>query len=91
MNLTTEHLSAAMKAAIALTNRDDDRIMVPMKHVDGAMVLNTIAQAILRGDFALVPRQVMEESNQQAAIAKAEAAEFDEADLKPGGTDPDDD
>jgi len=62
MNLTTEHLAAAMKAAMALTNRDDDRIMVPMKHVDGAMILNNIAAAILNGDFALVPRQVMEES-----------------------------
>lgn len=89
MNLTTEHLAAAMQAAIALTNRDDDRIMVPMKHVDGAMVLNTIAAAILRGEFALVPRQVMEESKQAAAVAEAEAIDPD--DFKPGGTSSDDD
>lgn len=55
MNISSEQLAAAMIAAVALTNPEDDRCYVPMRHAAGALILHQLAQAMQNGEFALAP------------------------------------
>ena len=58
MNMTfrEEDYQAAALAALALTNVEDERCMVPMKHAAGALVLRELMSRVLRGELVLSGR-----------------------------------
>ncbi len=55
MNISSEQLNAAMQAAEALTNPKDEKVMVPMRHAAGALILHQLSIAMQNGEFALAP------------------------------------
>lgn len=64
MKISAEQIQAALTAALALTNPEDHKIMVPMRHAAGALVLHTLAAAIQNGELVIAPNTA---GRQQAA------------------------
>ena len=70
MNINYEQLNACFRAALALTDVNNGDIIVPMKHAAGALILNSIAAAILNGELVIAPAEVPEDIPQQEPIKK---------------------
>ena len=85
MNLTREHVVAAVDAGLALTDPDQDLLQVYRRHVGGISILRAILENISTGNIVL-------SSPQQQPPPGAELPPgLTPEDLNPGGTDPDDD
>lgn len=73
---TAQQVEAALQTAMAISSPDPaNPVRIPVSHAAGILLLNNVAAAILRGDYVLVPR----------------GEPVMDADISPGGTDPDDD
>jgi hypothetical protein len=55
--LRPEDIQAAIMAGLAITNPDDERIQVPMRHAAGVLVLREILARCLRGQMVIAPTQ----------------------------------
>lgn len=53
MNLTQEQINAGVSAGLALTNPEEDKIYVPMKHAAGALILRTLMVSLANGELSL--------------------------------------
>ena len=53
MELTREQVNVGISAGLALTNPDDDRLYVPMKHCAGALVLRQLLMSLANGQIGL--------------------------------------
>jgi len=54
MQVGENDVMAACQAALALTNPEDDRCVVPMRHAAGSIILREIAMRVLQGELAVV-------------------------------------
>lgn len=57
MMFRQEDYQAAAMAALALTNTEDERCSVPMRHAAGALVLREIMSRVLRGELVITHPQ----------------------------------
>ena len=53
MELTREQVNVGIAAGLALTNPDDDRLYVPMKHAAGSLVLRQLLMLLAGGQLGL--------------------------------------
>ncbi len=53
MELTREQVNVGIAAGLALTNPDDERLYIPMKHCAGALVLRQILLSLAGGQLGL--------------------------------------
>lgn len=80
MNVTKEHVEAAVLAGLALLDPDQEPLAVYRKHSSGLIILRTLLEGIASGQVML----------RQPQMEPPAGAELPSEDLKPGGTDPDD-
>ena len=53
MELTREQVNVGIAAGLALTNPEDDKLYVPMKHCAGALVLRQLLMSLASGQLGL--------------------------------------
>ena len=53
MELTREQVNVGIAAGLALTNPEDDRLYVPMKHAAGSLVLRQLLMSLASGQIGL--------------------------------------
>ena len=80
MNITKEHVEAAVLGGLALLDPEQDPLTVYRKHGSGLLILRSLLEAIAAGQVML----------QQPQMEPPSGAELPSEDLRPGGTDPDD-
>jgi hypothetical protein len=89
MNLTREHVVAAVEAGLALTDPEQDLLQVYRRHGNGLSILRAILENISTGQIVLSSPQPPQGAELPDAIKQAMGQ--DPEDLTPGGTNPDDD
>jgi hypothetical protein len=83
MNLTKDHVVAAVDAGLALTDPDQDLLQVYRRHNNGISILRAILENIGTGQIVLSSPQPPPGAELPPVPAPEE--------LSPGGTNPDDD
>jgi hypothetical protein len=83
MNLTSETLEQAVVAGLAMTDPKQDLLQVYREHVVGISILRMLLQGIYDGQIVL--------SGSQPPAGAQLPTDMQPEDLKPGGTDSDDD
>ena len=53
MELTREQVNVGIAAGLALTNPEDDKMYIPMKHCAGALVLRQLLMSLASGQLGL--------------------------------------
>lgn len=103
MNLTRDMVVAAVDAGLALTDPEQELLNVFRKHNQGLTILRAILENISTGNIVLSSPKPPEQppadgipEHVKAALAKKAQegepeGELEGEDLKPGGTNPDDD